>query len=132
VAWIESRILLAERSIEDLYRRLRDLFDQLKMVRQQMRALGQQVPGGGNTGAAAGFFVCYPTTGVAGATWTGGVPTAGAPFPAVVCQVSSTGIDNLGSKACYNWLASPLVANKGCVCLPDGAGAYGVVSQSCT
>jgi hypothetical protein len=53
VSWIESRQVLAERSIEDLYRRLRDLSDLVTATRQGLRAANQALPppdGGGGGG----------------------------------------------------------------------------------
>jgi hypothetical protein len=55
--WAESRILLAERSIEDLYRRLLDLADQLKWLRQKLQALERELPGAG-AAPSAGYFGC--------------------------------------------------------------------------
>jgi hypothetical protein len=54
--WAESRILLAERSIEDLYRRLLAAADQLKAVRQGLQASNRQLGGGGTSGASNGYF----------------------------------------------------------------------------
>jgi hypothetical protein len=56
MSWAESRILLAEGSIEDLYRRLLDVSDQLKAVRQKLQAANRELGGGGGGGPSNGYF----------------------------------------------------------------------------
>jgi hypothetical protein len=138
MGWLESRIQIAEQRIESLYRRLQDLLAQLNGVRQQLRmAFASGGEGGG--GGSGGAFVCMaPSSGTYAGTWSGSAPTAGAAFTATVYQVSyaaagpTTTITSLGSQAVVNWLPATLVNSKACVVIPDGAGSYGVVSQSCT
>lgn len=135
MGWLESRILIAEQRLESLYRRLQDLAAQLANVRQQLIMAFQQTPSGGG-GGPAGFFVCMaPSSGSYAGTWSGSAPTAGANFTATVYQVSYDGtsqtITSLGTQNVVNWLPATLANSKACVLIPDGAGGYGVASQSC-
>ena len=130
MAWVESRILLAERSVEDLYRRLLDVFDQLKMIRQQVRAMGQRVPGGAPPGEGGGAYVCLAPSAVHG-SWSGSAPSSAGSFSATVYQVQGTVPTSIGTKTVFNWMPSDTVAGKACNLAPDGAGNYVVVSQSC-
>lgn len=135
--WIESRMRVIEQRVESLYRRLLDDEGVLAGVRQQLRAAFQQGGGGAPAGAGAGFYVCMsPSSGTIQGTWSGGAPTAGGSFAATVYQVSWSGgtpaFASLGTQTVVNWLPAALAASKACVLIPDGSGAYGVASQSCS
>ena len=60
--WAESRILKAERSIEDLYRRLLALADLEKWDRQKLQALEREQPAGGGGGGV--YSSCTLTAGL--------------------------------------------------------------------
>jgi len=134
MGWMDDRTRLSAERIEALYRRLQQVEATLANVRQQLIQAFQQ-GGGGGGGGAAGFFVAIPAAPVTGASWSGGVPTAGVLFTSHVYQCSYTGsaqiITDLGVQNCLNWLPAALVANQAIVVIPDGAGSYGTASQSC-
>jgi hypothetical protein len=127
-----ARLGYSENAIAQLLRDLADLRRRVAAVEQM--PWGAQGGGDGGGSSTEGFFVCMPSAPVAGASWTGSAPTGGVPFSPspTVYQVSSTGITSLGTQTVNNWLPASLVSGKACVIVPDGAGAYGVVSQSCT
>jgi hypothetical protein len=127
--YTQSELQQVERILRDVMRSISELTARVVALEQKAALMGGG--GGGGSGSAAAFYVAFPTGTVGGATWSGGVPTAGVSFNAVVCQVSSTGITNLGSQSCWNWLAGGLVANQGVTVFPDGTGAYATASQSC-
>lgn len=129
-----NQIQLMGATIARILRDLVDILARIARLEQQPWAAGASAGSGGSGGG--GFFVCYPAGAVAAAEWTSGVPTAGAAFTATVYQCSYSGgsqtITNLGSKNCVNWIPSGLQASKAVILQSDGAGSYGVVSQSCS
>jgi len=124
MGWVESRMILAERSIEDLYRRLVDVMAQVTASRQGLRAANQALPASAPPGGGGGVFTCPGPT----------VSTiaSGASFTSSVSQCQGGSLAVVGSATVYNWLPAALVPSKTCIVLPDGTGSYVVVSQSCT
>jgi hypothetical protein len=131
--WIEARLialeLLANRFAGDIAR----LWQQLRAVQQGLIS-AQQQGSYGQGGTGSGFFVCMaPSSGTYAGTWTGSAPTGGASFTATVYQVANTGaVNSLGTQTVVNWMPATIANGKACVLIPDQAGNYGVVSQSCT
>jgi hypothetical protein len=134
MGWIEARLLAAERFGEYLYQLIQALQVQVTALQQALNASQQQQGGGGAGGTGSGFFVVMaPSSGTIDGTWSGSAPTAGGSFTGTVYQVANTGtINDLGTQTCVNWLPAALENSKACVVVPDQAGNYGVVSQSCT
>ncbi len=126
--WIESRISAIEARVEYIARYLQDLLDQIRNAAQNARnAYNQAQPSGASAGAA---YVCYPTS-LAGASGSWPSLTPGSQS-LTVYQVQGTSITSVGSFTVYNWLPAALVASKVAYCLPDGAGNFITISQSCT
>jgi hypothetical protein len=131
----ENRLFKLEQYVYyTLGNQIRTLQDLVNALRN---AQNQGGFGGGGGGSPAAFFVCMaPSSGTYAGTWSGSAPTAGASFGATVYQVSDNGtsqtITDLGTQTVVNWLPATLANSKACVLAADGAGGYGVVSQSCT
>jgi hypothetical protein len=126
VAWVESRIRLAETSIEDLYRRIVDLTNQLRMLAQQLRALNQQQPSAGGGGEGGGIFVVLVPSALGG-----NPPTSIGSFSAIVYQVAGGALVSKGTQNCLIAIPGPTVAGKWGYCVPTGDGDYVLISQSC-
>lgn len=129
---LEQRIFRLEQAIDRINKQIRGLLDAVAQLQQQQAAA---IPWGGGGGGTSSFYVAYPTSTVAAATWASGAPTSGTTFTSHVYKVSYDGtsqsIDDLGTQDCVNWLAAALAANKGCVVIRDSQGSYGVVTQVC-
>jgi hypothetical protein len=81
---------------------------------------------------SGGVFECQPGGTVDGAsgTWPDLDPVS---FTADVYQIINGKLSLIvGSATVWNGLPASLAENKVCYCLPDGAGDYVVISQSCT
>ena len=124
---------LAESSIEDLYRRLLDLALKVTANAQGLRSATQALPppaqGGGGGGA---FFVMAPASGTIQGTWSGGAPTAAGSFSGTVYPFSGGTFGAGVTATVYNGLPAPLANSLACVCIPDNAGNYIVIGQSCS
>jgi len=126
-----SRLQYLESAVAELLRRLADVMRRLAAVEQQPWSGGGG--GDGSGGSAESFYLAFPGSSVAGATWTAGAPTAGQSFSSHVYRVSGTGtVDDLGSLTCVNWLPAGLAASKAVIVFPDGKGNYATAGQSCT
>lgn len=128
MGWIETRIGTLETRLEFWIRQIQDLIQQVKAAAAMARnAYGQYNPA--NSSGGGGVYVCYPTT-IVGATGT---------FPSLVpssqsltvYQVQGTAITSVGTFTVYNWLPASPAASKVAYCLPDGAGNYVLIDQSC-
>jgi hypothetical protein len=129
-----GRIQNLENALKDLARQLGDLG-----VRVTALELAKWAGGGSGSGAggSAAFFACMaPSSGTIQGTWSGSAPTAGGSFTATVYQLSwssgSLSIIDLGTQTIFNAVPAALENSKACILSQDGAGNYGVVSQSCT
>ena len=123
----ELRILRLENALTGVNQRLDDLFQQVGKIAQNQWAT-QGMGGGG--GAGGGVFFCLPTAlGGATGTWPSLTPASQS---LAIYQAQGTSFISLGTATVYNWLPAATVASKVCVVLPDGAGNYIVISQSCT
>jgi len=129
MGWIESRIIAIESRLEYWIRQLQDLIPQLRAAAQTARnAFQQYEPSGANAGAV---YVCYPTT-IAGATGTFPSLVPGSQSSLDVYQVTGSTITLLDAYTVYNWLPASPAASKVAYCLPDGAGNFVLIDQSCT
>ncbi len=129
MGWIEGRIQALEQRVEYISRYLQDLLDQIRAATQNARnAYNQAQPSGANAGAV---YVCYPTT-IAGATGTFPSLVPGSQSSLDVYQVTGSTITLLGAYTVYNWLPASPAASKVAYCLPDGAGNFVLIDQSCT
>jgi hypothetical protein len=128
VNWAEPRIYGAEQRIEYLLRQIQDLTDMVKAAQQLARSAFQQ-PGNLNS-SGSGVFFCLPTT-LAGASgsWPSLTPSSQS---LTVYQASGTSLTSMGTATVYNWYPASPAASKVCFVLPDGAGNYVVVDQSCS
>ena len=132
MGWIEQRLKAIEQRLEYLYRLFQQLQIQATNSRQQLTSAWQD-SGGGGSSSAAFYVVMAPSSGTYTGTWSGSAPTAGSSFTGTVYQVQGTStITSLGTQTCVNWIPATLVNSRACIVIPDGAGNYGVVSQSCT
>lgn len=127
---LEARLLVAEATIRQLLQQLGELTWRVAKLEQQPWLAASGSPGGSNSQAF--YVVMAPGAGTINGTWSGSAPTAGGSFSGTVYQVSGTGtVTAIGSRTCVNWLPAALANSKACICLPDGAGNFGIVSQSC-
>ena len=79
-----------------------------------------------------GCWYCEPSSGVTGATGTWPALTM-ISFTADVYQSTNGNLTKVASSATvWNGYPASLTANKVCFVLPDGAGDWNVLSQSCT
>jgi hypothetical protein len=132
MSWIETRIGQAESKIEYLMRLIADLVQQLRGVQQQAHGLGSDYQDTGGTGNGPGAFFCQPSSTVGGASGSWPTLTA-ASFTADVYQSVAGALTLLAAAATiYNEFPAGLAAGKVCNVIPDGSGAYVVVTQSCT
>jgi hypothetical protein len=131
MGWAETRIQALETRVEYIIRWIQDLIPQINSANQTARNAFSQYPdtsGGGGGGA----FFCLPSSAVSGATGTWPTLTATS-FTADVYQSASGSLTLVASGATiYNEFPAGLAASKVCFCVPDGAGNYVVVTQSCT
>jgi hypothetical protein len=120
--WIANRMGALEARVEYLMRLIADLTQQLRGAQQSSKGVGasfQNLPSGGGGGA---FF----------ATPAGAV-TGNSSFTANVSQfVAGSSTVVATAATIYNNFAASLVAGLQCFVVPDGAGNYVVVTQSCT
>jgi hypothetical protein len=127
--WVETRLYASEQRLEYLLRLVQDLQDQVKAAQQTARNAFSQPGQLGNS--ALGVYICFPTT-MGGATGSFGALTPGSQSGLTVYQVSGTTQTSLGTFTVYNWLPASPVASKVAYCLPDGAGNFVLIDQSCT
>jgi hypothetical protein len=129
--WAEQRLGALESRVEYLIRYLQDLIPQLRNAQQSARTANQQYPSFG-AGVSGSALFCQPSGIVSGAT--GSWPTLSPiSFTADVYSVSGTTITILAASATiYNWFPASLAASKVVYVVPDGAGNYVAVTQSCT
>lgn len=132
MGWIESAVRQLIQRVEYLYRWMDRLVAQQNNARQQLLA-AVQAAGAGGSGSLAIYVVMAPASGTYQGTWSGSAPTGGSSFTGTVYQVSGTGtITSMGTQTCVNWMPAALANSKACYCIPDGAGNYAIISQSCT
>ena len=130
--WIEQRVKACEDRLEYIIRYLQDLREQIIAAAQAVRTASSSY-GLGGVGSTGGAFFCYaPST---GGPWgsTGTLPSATpGSFTATVYQIIGATQSAIGSYTIYNYLPASPVNSKMCILIPDGAGNFVVVTQSCT
>jgi hypothetical protein len=125
---LETRLAALERRFENLKFDEEQLKAQVKAALQTARnAYGQWTPQGSANGSV---YFCLPTTlGGATGSWPSLTPASQS---LTVYQVKGTSISSLGTFTVYNWYPAAPAASKVLLVLPDGAGSFVAVAQSCT
>ena len=128
MSWIESRIGLAETSIEDLRRRLLDLARQVTANAQGLRSAGQALPPPAQGGGGAGYYGCVITGGVALAAGGPGAPLTGQ----TVWQISGGARAYLaGTQTLYNDTPNAIAPGKQVLLAANPDGSFTAIGVPC-
>lgn len=130
MGWAETRIGPLETRVEWILRQLRDMVQQLRAVQQQSHGGGGSEPTLGSGGSGAYFCVPSGTVGGASGTWPSLTPSS---FTADVYSMVAGSLTLVTTSATvFNGFPAGLAAGLVCFVVPDNAGNYVVVTQSCT
>jgi hypothetical protein len=127
LSWIESRIKLAESSIEDIYRRLLDVTDKITANTQGLRSANQSLAPPAQGGGGGVYLSCGTT---------GDLPAGspGTPLTGQTVWTLSGGVrSNVNTNATiYNDTANDIPAGSQVFVLPtQDANSYAAVSVAC-
>lgn len=131
MSWIDNRLGALETRCDYIYRWVLALVQQVNAANQGVRQAQANYPASSGS-SGGGVYVCYPSSGISGATWSSDAPSSPGSASLTVYQVQGTTVTSMGTNTVYNWLPAAVVASKACYCLPDGDGNYITVSQSCS
>ena len=119
----DNRIMRLEQLVQQLQETVRTLQQQAGQLQQQAFAAGA---GGGGGSSAGGTYLAYPSTAVG----------VGDSISTAIYQCQGGSQTAIGTATLYNYLNAELAASaypaNGVICIPDGAGNFTAVSQSCT
>jgi hypothetical protein len=117
----DQRVWRLEQTIERLGLELAKALADIAALKQRQYTLG--AGGGGTGGGGVGVWVCTPSA---------SIPAIGSLASQTVKSVSGGVETSLpGTFTIYNAMGSAAAASKKGYVLPDGAGNYNMISQSC-
>jgi hypothetical protein len=117
----DQRVFRLEQKLRDALRELAKALADIAALKQRQYTLG---PGGGpGGGGATGVWVCTPSASI----------SAGGSLASQTVKSVSGGVETSlpGTFTIYNAMGSAAAASKKGYVLPDGAGNYNMISQSC-
>lgn len=124
----EARIRILEDSLKRAWSAINNLIGRMIRAESRIQSIGSG--GGGGTSGGGNPCYCLPTTlGGATGTWPALTPASES---LTVYMVSGTTITSLGTFTVYNWFPATPAVSLVLLVLPDGAGNYVAVSQSCS
>jgi hypothetical protein len=117
----DQRVFRLEQKLRDALRELAKALADIAALKQRQFTLG--AGGGGTGGGGVGVWVCTPSA---------SIPANGSLVGQTVSSVSA-GVETAlsGTFTIYNQMAGPAASGKKGYLLPDGAGNYNMISQSC-